>query len=120
MALRQIGLIEIPGSKGSAFDHGAFVACDDRAVVEVDARSGGVLNTWPIAGGPDVTFVNPTTGLVHVAIGKPGLVQSLDPRSGASTQTLTAPGAHTTAIVAPDRLYVFSPAHGGALVYEDR
>jgi hypothetical protein len=66
-----------------------------------------------------VTFVNPATGLVHVAIGKPGLVQSIDPRSGASTQTLTSPGAHTTAIVAPDQLYVFSSVHGGALVYED-
>jgi DNA-binding beta-propeller fold protein YncE len=114
--------LPVGGAHGLEIDHRdnrLFVACDDRAVVEVDARSGGVLNTWPIAGGPDVTFVNPATGLVHVAIGKPGLVQSIDPRSGASTQTLTSPGAHTTAIVAPDRLYVFSPVHGGALVYED-
>lgn len=114
--------IPVGGAHGLEIDHRhdrLFVACDDRAVVEVDARSGGVLNTWPIAGAPDVTFVNPATGLVHVAIGKPGLVQSIDPRSGISTQTLTSPGAHTTAIVAPDRLYVFSPAHGGALIYED-
>ena len=42
-------------------------------------------NEWPIAGAPDVTFFNPATGLVHVAIGKPGLVQSIDPRTGASS-----------------------------------
>ena len=114
--------IPVGGAHGLEIDHQhgrLYVACDDRAVVEVNAQSGAILNTWPIAGGPDVTFVNPATGLVHVAIGKPGLVQSIDPRSGASAQTLTSPGAHTTAIVAPDRLYVFSPAHGGALVYED-
>jgi hypothetical protein len=27
-------------------------------------------------------------------------------------------GAHTTALVAPDRLYVISPAHGGVLDLE--
>jgi hypothetical protein len=72
-----------------------------------------------LAGPPDVTFVNPATGLVHVAIGNPGVVQSIDPRTGASAQFVTARGAHTTAIVAPNRLYVFSPSHGGALVLED-
>jgi hypothetical protein len=89
-------------------------------LVEVDAGSGKVSNQWPIAGAPDVTFFNPTTGLVHVAIGKPGLIQSIDPRTSASTQTMTAGGAHTTALVPPDRLYVFSPSHGGAIVLVDR
>jgi hypothetical protein len=32
---------------------------------------------------------------------------------------MTGPGAPTTAIVAPDRLYVFSPSHGAALVFAD-
>jgi DNA-binding beta-propeller fold protein YncE len=97
-----------------------FVACDDATLVEVDAGTGKVSNQWPIAGAPDVTFFNPTTGLVHVAIGKPGLVQSIDPRTGASTQTMTAAAAHTTALVPPDRLYVFSPSDGGAIVLVDR
>ena len=79
---------------------------------------GAILNTWPIAGGPDVTFVNPRNP-VHVAIGKPGLVQSIDPRTGTSAQTLTSPRAHTTAIVAPDRLYVFAPLPGEALAFQD-
>jgi hypothetical protein len=96
-----------------------YVACDDAMLVEVDAGTGKVSNQWPIAGAPDVTFFNPTTGVVHVAIGKPGLIQSIDPRNGHSTQTTTAAGAHTTALVPPDRLYVFSPSDGGAIVLAD-
>jgi DNA-binding beta-propeller fold protein YncE len=114
--------IPVEGAHGLEIDHQRnrlYVACDDRVLVEVDAASGKVTNQWPLAGPPDVTFVNPATGLVHVAIGNPGVVQSIDPRTGASAQFVTARGAHTTAIVAPNRLYVFSPSHGGALVLED-
>jgi DNA-binding beta-propeller fold protein YncE len=110
------------GAHGLDIDHQRaqlYVACDDGALVEVNAGSGAVTNEWPIAGVPDVTFFNPTTGLVHVAIGEPGLVQSIDPRTGASTQLITGPGAHTTALAAPDRLYVFSPSHGGAITLVD-
>ncbi len=92
-----------------------YVACDEGVVVEVDSVTGNAEGIWPIAGPPDVTFFNPATGLVHVAIGEPGLVQSIDPRTGASSKTVTGPGAHTTAFAAPDRLYVFSPAHRGAI-----
>jgi hypothetical protein len=110
------------GAHGLDLDHRRgrlYVACDDGALVEIDTASGAVTNQWPIAGVPDVTFFNPATGLVHVAIGEPGLVQSIDPRTGASTQTKTAAGAHTTAFAAPDRLYVFSPSHRGALALMD-
>jgi DNA-binding beta-propeller fold protein YncE len=108
------------GAHGLDIDHKGgrlYVACDDATLVEVNAASGETSNQWPIVGAPDVTFFNPTTGIVHVAIGKPGLVQSIDPRSGASVQTMTGAGAHTTALVAPDRLYVFSPSHGGAIAF---
>src|SRR5215510_15203080 len=106
------------GAHGLDIDHKRgclYVACDDAALVEVNTESGETSNAWPLAGAPDVTFVNATTGVVHVAIGKPGLIQSIDPRTGTSVQTMTGAGAHTTALVAPDRLYVFSPTHGGAL-----
>jgi DNA-binding beta-propeller fold protein YncE len=96
-----------------------YVACDGGALIEVDIGSGQVRREWPLAGVPDATFFNPATGLVHVAIEKPGLVQSIDPRTGASAQLQTALGAKTTAFAPPDRLYVFSPTHGGALVCED-
>jgi hypothetical protein len=92
-----------------------YAACDDATLVELDANSGQVTKTWPLAGAPDVTFFNPSTGLVHVAIGEPGVVQSIDPASGTSSQFQTATGAHTTALVSPDRLHVISPTHGGLL-----
>ena len=110
------------GAHGMDIDHERgklYVACDDAALIEVDTSSGEVSGQWPLAGAPDVTFFNPTTGLVHVAIGKPGLVQSIDPRTGKSTQFMTGIGAHTTAIVPPDQLYVFSPIHGGTIVLAD-
>src|SRR5262249_28111892 len=89
---------------------------DGGGLVQMDSLTGRVLNEWPLAGIPDATFFNAANGLVHVAIGDPGLVQTVDPRSGASTKFTTGRGAKTTALVAPDHLYVFSPSHGGALV----
>ena len=34
--------------------------------------SGKATAQWPLAGGPDATFFNPASGLVHVAIADPG------------------------------------------------
>lgn len=105
------------GAHGLDIDHARnrlYAACDDGALVEIDSISGTVTDVWPIAGAPDVTFFNPATRRVHVAIGDPGLVETIDLRTGASAKTIT--GAHTTAIVVPDRLYAISPRHGGLLV----
>jgi hypothetical protein len=110
------------GAHGLDIDHSRsrlYVACDDSTLVEMSSISGEVTNVWPIGGPPDVTFFNPATGLVHVAIGEPGLVDSIDPRSGNATRIVTGVGAHTTALVVPDQLYVISPAHGGILVLSD-
>ena len=106
------------GAHGMDIDHAAgllYVACDDGALVELEAGGGKARRQWPLAGGPDATFYNPASGLVHVAIAAPGLVQSVDPRSGATSTIATAQGAGTTALVVPDRLYVLSPARGGVL-----
>src|ERR1700716_278787 len=106
------------GAHGLDIDHSTgrlYVACDNSTLVEISSTSGEVTNIWPIGGPPDVTFFNPATGLVHVAIGEPGLVETIDPRNVHGTRTVTGPGAHTTALVAPDQLYVISPAHGGVL-----
>jgi DNA-binding beta-propeller fold protein YncE len=110
------------GAHGLDIDHSRnrlYAACDDGALVEIDSNSGKVTNVWPIAGPPDVTFFNPATGLVHVAIGDPGLVETIDPKTSTATRTMTGAGAHTTAIVIPDQLYVISPRHGGVLVLAD-
>jgi len=106
------------GAHGMDINHAAnllYVACDAGLLVEVDVRSGQMQREWPLAGVPDATFFNPTSGLVHVAIEDPGLIQTVDPRTGTSTQFITAKGAKTTALVEPDRLHVFSPLHKGVL-----
>jgi DNA-binding beta-propeller fold protein YncE len=106
------------GAHGIDIDHRSgflYVACDGGALVEVDTVTGKVRGEWPLAGGPDATFFNPSSGLVHVAIGEPGLVQSIDPRTAVSRELSTALGAQTTALVPPDHLYVFSPYHRGVL-----
>jgi DNA-binding beta-propeller fold protein YncE len=110
------------GAHGLDIDHAnhrLYAACDDGALVEIGSGSGKVTNAWPIAGVPDVTFFNPATGRVHVAIGEPGHVETIDPKTGALVRTMTGRGAHTTAIVVPARLYVISPTHGGVLVFAD-
>jgi len=110
------------GAHGLDIDHSRgllYVACDDSTLVEMSSTSGEVTNVWPIAGPPDVTFFNPATGLVHVAIGEPGLVETVDPRTGHGIQTITGTDAHTTVLVPPNQLYVISPTHGGILVLSD-
>jgi hypothetical protein len=107
------------GAHGLDIDHARhrlYVACDGGALVQVDSISGSVGGQWPLVGVPDATWFNPSSGLVHVAIDQPGLVQSVDPDTGASAQFATSAGAKTTALVAPKTLYVFSPVNGGALV----
>jgi DNA-binding beta-propeller fold protein YncE len=110
------------GAHGLDIDHSRgrlYAACDDGALVEIDSSSGEITNVWPIAGAPDVTFFNPVTGRVHVAISEPGLVETIDPRTGTTIRTTTGIGAHTTALVVPDQLYVISRVHGGILVLAD-
>ncbi len=107
------------GAHGLDIDHRRqrlYAACDDGALVELGSNDGRIGHVWPIAGTPDVTFFNPATGLVHVAVGDPGVVDSIDPQTGKRERTVTARGAHTTAIVVPEHLYVISPEHGGVLV----
>jgi hypothetical protein len=123
--LRPLAQWKLPsgGAHGLDIDHSRsrlYAACDDGDLVEVDSSSGAITNVWPIAGPPDVTFFNPSSGLVHVAIGEPGLVETIDPRTGNAIRTMTSARAHTTVLVPPDQLYVISPQHGGILVLADR
>ena len=122
--LRPLAQWRLPsgGAHGLDIDHARerlYAACDAGDLVEVDSRCGEVTNVWSIAGPPDVTFFNPATGRVHVAIGEPGLVETVDPKTGKAMRTVTGADAHTMVLVPPDRLYVISPAHGGVLVLAD-
>ena len=107
------------GAHGLDIDHSRgrlYVACDDSTLVEMSSTSGKSLMSGQSEARRMSRFSTP---LVHVAIGEPGLVDSIDPRNGRSTRTMTGAGAHTTALVAPDQLYVISAAHGGVLVLSD-
>ena len=98
--------------QGSSLLH---AACDEGSLVEVDAQSGKIRQEWPLAGGPDATFFNPKSGVVHVAIGDPGLIQSVHPRTGDSKRFVTAIGATTMALIEPEpALRVFSLAQGSS------
>ncbi len=92
-----------------------FVACDAGELVALDSTTGAVRGRWLLSGAPDATFYNPDSGLVHVAVKSPGLVATVDPASGEQWIAVTEAGAGTTALVRPDRLYVFLPERGGAL-----
>lgn len=122
--LRPLAQWRLPsaGAHGLDIDHARgrlYAACDDAELVEVDSRSGKVTNVWTIAGPPDVTFFNRATGNVHVAIGEPGVVETINPVTGSRMRTVTAADAHTTVLVPPDRLHVISAVHGGVLVLAD-
>jgi YVTN family beta-propeller protein len=110
------------GPHGLDIDHVAgklYVACDGGALVQCDVRTGAIGSLWPLSGSPDATLFNPESGVVHVAIGDPGLIQSINPITGGNVSFHTAHGAQTTALVPPDHLYVFSPSHGGVLVLRE-
>ena len=109
------------GAHGLAIDHSRgllYVACDDATLVEMSSTSGEVTNVWPIGGPPDVTFFNPATGLVHVAIGEPGLVDSIDPRNGIPANRDRRGRAYDGAGGAGPALRHFT-AYGGILVLSD-
>jgi DNA-binding beta-propeller fold protein YncE len=107
-----------PGAHGLDIDHRAgclYAACDGGALVAVSTATGECRAQWPLAGPPDATFFNPTSGLVHVAIEESSQIQTIDPRTGTNTCFATASGAPATALVPPDHIYVFSPYHRGVL-----
>src|SRR5262249_57595935 len=100
-------LVPADGAHGLDIDHDnnlLYTACDGGALVELDATSGQARGQWPLPGVPDVTFFNPASGLVHVAIADPGVVPSVHARSGSSYATTTAGGAHTPPLSPPPHL----------------
>ncbi|MBM4443000.1 MAG: hypothetical protein FJ027_21530 [Candidatus Rokubacteria bacterium] len=98
-----------------------YCACDDGALVELDADSGAITATARIAGVPDVVFVNAALGRVYVAIGDPGVIEVFDVRPMRRHETvITEAGAHTLAFDAARNLVcAFLPATHRAAVYAD-
>ena len=99
-----------------------FCACDGRALVVLDCRSGEVLAQADLGGVPDVIFFNAALRHLYVAIGDPGVIEVFETDRMRRVETVaTERGAHTLAF---DRLrntvYAFLPETHRAAVYEDR
>jgi DNA-binding beta-propeller fold protein YncE len=96
-------------------------ACDGRALVALDRRSGAVLAATELGGAPDVIFVNARRRHVYVAIGDPGAIEVFDTDTlGRVEQVPTERGAHTLAFDATrDLVYAFLPGSHRAAVYVD-
>jgi DNA-binding beta-propeller fold protein YncE len=111
------------GPHGLDFDratHRLFCACDAGSLITLDARSGRILNTGRLSGGPDVVFFNRQRQHLYVAIGDPGVIDIFSTTTMEKLATIkTEAGAHTTALSpAGDRLYVFLPNTHRAAIYE--
>lgn len=99
-----------------------FCACDAGMLLEIDADSGSVLVSEPIAGVPDVVFFNPALRRVYVAIGDPGVIEVFDTSPLRRHETVaTEAGAHTLSFDAARNIVcAFLPATHRAAVYRDR
>lgn len=112
------------GPHGLALDDATgrlFVACDSGDLAVLDRVSGAVLHTLPIAGPPDVLWLNASRQRLYIAIGTPGVVQVLDTQAMTLVAEMrTEDGAHTLTFDEDrQRLYVFLPRSGQALVYDE-
>jgi DNA-binding beta-propeller fold protein YncE len=116
--------VPVPGPHGLELDSEAgclYCACDGKALLALELRSGRVLAEAPLSGVPDVVFHNPALGRIYVAIGDPGVVEVFDSPTLVRSQVLpTEPGAHTLAFD-PDRhkIYALLPQTHRAAVYID-
>jgi DNA-binding beta-propeller fold protein YncE len=99
-----------------------FCACDGTTLVEVDADTGAVVDTQPIAGVPDVVFFNGALGRLYVAIGDPGVIEVFSTAPLRRQETITTEaGAHTLSFDARRGVVcAFLPATHRAAVYLDR
>ena len=117
--------IEIPaaGPHGLEVDDASrlYCACDAGRLLVLAPPAYGVVADLPLAGSPDVIFLDPILRHLYAAIGDPGLVEVFDvDRLERVDQVLTEPGAHTIGLDSDrHRLYAFLPASHRAAVFAD-
>jgi YVTN family beta-propeller protein len=117
--------IEIPaaGPHGLEVDDASrlYCACDAGRLLVLAPPSYEVVADLPLAGSPDVIFLDRIFGRLYVAIGDPGLIEVFDvDRVERIDQVLTEPGAHTMGLDAErHRLYAFLPLTHRAAVFAD-
>lgn len=98
-----------------------FCACDGKALVVLDARSGIELMRAELAGVPDVIFFNRDRRHLYVAIGDPGLIEVFETDGMRRVEAIrTEAGAHTLGFdQTHDTVYAFLPGSHRALVFQD-
>lgn len=109
------------GPHGLAFISGLlFCACDGGELLVLDL-SGSVHARLPLAGPPDVVMHDRDLARVYVAIGSPGVVQSIDTKAMRLIETVdTEEGTHTIGWDPTlKQLWAFAPQSCGAIVYQD-
>ena len=99
-----------------------FCACDGKALLGVDARSGDVRSERTISGAPDVIFFNPALRHLYVAIGDPGVIDVFETETMRRLESVpTERGAHTIGFDAVrNTVYAFLPHTHRAAVYRDQ
>jgi DNA-binding beta-propeller fold protein YncE len=123
--IRRVAKIAHAGPHGLDIDvarRRLFCACDAGVLVELDADTGDVVTTTPIAGVPDVVFFNPALERVYVAIGDPGVIEVFETGPLRRHEIVsTEAGTHTLAFdPARNIVCAFLPETHRAAVYVDR
>lgn len=122
---RVVRTIDIPatGPHGLDVDEDGrlYCACDDGRLLILEPPSYAIVGDVPLAGAPDVIFLDEGQGCLYVAIGDPGLVQVVDIDARSVDETVpTEAGAHTLALdQSRHRVIVFLPISHRAAVFED-
>jgi DNA-binding beta-propeller fold protein YncE len=98
-----------------------FCACDGKALLVVDSRSGVIRSTHALSGEPDVVFFNATLRHLYVAIGDPGVIDVFETGTMRRLESVpTERGAHTIGFDATrNTVYAFLPDTHRAAVYRD-
>jgi DNA-binding beta-propeller fold protein YncE len=119
--------IEVPAAGPHGLDldagtHRLFCACDGKALVVLDSRSGALLAQADLSGVPDVIFFNRERRHLYVAIGDPGLIEVFDTDKVRRLEAVrTEAGAHTLGFDSGrNTVYALLPKTHRALVYADR
>lgn len=111
------------GPHGLDVDAGGrlFCACDEGRLLVLEPPTYHVIADLPLAGAPDVIFLDRILERLYVAIGDPGLIEVFDMRRLAPTDAIaTEEGAHTIALdVDRHRVHAFLPATHRAAVFAD-
>lgn len=99
-----------------------YCACDEGVLLTLDLGSGVPKIVAPLAGAPDVLWLNRKRGRLYCAIADPGTVDVFDLGPlRAATSVPTAYGAHTLTVdPRRDEVHVFLPESHEDLVLDDR